>query len=218
VQNSRVPLAASQAWRTVKQFPKADGRRQIFLDRPQRRALLEAATGNVRDLIEAALLTGARPGELVNATRGQFDARTKTLKLAGKVGQREIPLTGAALALLERVSKSKLPAALLFTRDDGQPWTRIEWSRQIRAAAEAAVIKDEKGEPAKDDKGKEVKLPTGVSLYVARHCYITQALMDGLTTMDVAHLTGTSLAMIQAHYGQYVQSAVRERIEKVQML
>ena len=31
-------------------------------------------------------------------------------------------------------------------------------------------------------------------------------------------LTGTSLAMIDKHYGKYVKDAVRERLAKVQML
>ena len=121
----------------------------------------------MRNLIEAALLIGARPGELVKATRSHLDARTKTLKLShrkgdGTVRERDVPLIGPAFALFERLAKSKLPTALLLTRDDGQPWTRIEWSRQIRAAAEAAVVKDAKGNVLKDDKGHAVKLPPGV--------------------------------------------------------
>jgi len=225
VKNKRVSASAAPTWGDVEQYKNADGRRgdEHFLSIEQRRALLEAASGNVRSLIEAALLIGARPGELVKATRSQFDARTKTLKLShrkgdGTVRERDVPLIGPALTLFERLAKSKLPSALLLTRDDGQPWTRIEWSRQIRAAAEAAVVKDAKGNILKDDKGHAVKLPAGVCLYSCRHTYISQAIMDGLTTLDVAKLTGTSLAMIDKHYGKYVKDAVRERLAKVQML
>jgi hypothetical protein len=211
VEHNRVFAAAAQAWRAVKQHPKADGRREIFLDLAQRRALLAAANASVHDLIEAALLTGARPGELVSAPRSAYDARTKALKLTGKTGPRDVPLTSAALTLFERLAKSKLPNALLLTRVDGQPWTRMEWSRQIRAAAEAAVVKD--------DKGNETKLPAGVCLYSCRHTYISQAILDGLTTLEVARLTGTSLLMIQRNYGHLVhQDAMRERLAKVQML
>jgi integrase len=131
--------------------------------------------------------------------------------LTGKTGPRDVPLTRPALELFEQRAKSKLPNAMLLTRDDGQPWTRIEWSRQIRAAAEAAVVTD--------DKGKESKLPPGVCLYSCRHTYISQAIMDGLTTLEVARLTGTSLMMIQRHYGHLVQQdTMRERLAKVQML
>lgn len=225
VKHKRVSATAAQTWGDVEQYKKVDGRRgdEHFLTLEQRRALLEAATGSVHDLIEAALLIGARPGELVKAARRDFVARAKTLKLSHRKGdgtlrERDVPLTGPALTLFERLAKSKLPTALLLTRDDGLPWTRIEWSRQIRAAAEAAVVKDHKGNVLKDDRGKAVTLPPGVCLYSCRHTYITQALMDGLTTHDVTKLTGTSLAMIDEHYGKYVKDAVRERLAKVQML
>lgn len=223
VEHNRVSPTAAQAWRKVKQYKNADGRREVFLDLAQRRALIDATTGSVRDLIEAAMLIGARPGELAKATRSQFDARTKSVKLFhrkgdGTVKERNVPLTGAALALFERLAKSKLAGALLFTRDDGQPWTRIEWSRRINAAVEVAVVKDDKGNALKDDDGNEVKLPAGTCLYSCRHTYISQAILDGLTTLDVARLTGTSLQMIDKHYGHLVQDAVRERLAKVQML
>lgn len=220
VEHNRVAATAAQAWRAVKQYPKADGRREIFLDLPQRRALLVAAGPKtaVHDLIQGALLLGARPGELAKAPRSAYDARTKTLKLVGKTGPRDVPLSGGAVTLFDRLAKSKLPAAPLFARDDGQPWTRIEWSRRIRAAVEVAVVLDDKGEPLKDDQGNEVKLPPGTCLYSCRHTYISQAILDGLTTLDVARLTGTSLQMIDRHYGHLVQDAVRERLSRVQML
>jgi len=218
VRNRRISAARTQEWAEVKQYKKADGRREIFLDLAQRRALIEAAQGSVGDLIQGALLTGARPGELVAAKRGDFDARTKTIKLSGKTGARHVPLIGMALALFERLAKSKLPAARLFLRDDGEPWTKMAWSRAIRTAVDAAVVKDDKGEPVLDEDGEPVKLPAGVCLYVARHTYISQAILDGLNPLDVSKLTGTSLQMINEHYGHLVQAGVRERIGKVQML
>jgi site-specific recombinase XerD len=210
VENRHVAATAAQEWRAVKQHKGADKRREIFLDLAQRRALLAAATGAVRDLIEAVLVTGARPGELASALRGEFDSRTRTLKLTGKTGTRTVTLSPAALTLFERVGKSKLPGAPLLARDDGKAWTRAEWTELVRAAADAATI-----ERAPEDKAK---LPPGVCLYTLRHSFISQALSDGLTTLDVARFTGTSLAMIDRHYGHLVQSASAERLAKVQML
>jgi len=57
-----------------------------------------------------------------------------------------------------------------------------------------------------------------VCLYTLRHSFITQAISDGLTTLDVARFTGTSLAMVDRHYGHLVQSASAERLAKVQMV
>jgi integrase len=210
VTNRQVAATAAQEWRDVKQHVKADGRREIYLDVKQRRALLAAATGAVRDLIEAAMVTGARPGELASAERGAFDARLKTLKLNGKTGPRTVLLAPAAVTLFERVSKSKLPTAPLLARDDGKPWKRAEWSELVREAAKNAVVE---GAPA-----DKAKLPLGVSLYTLRHSFITQAISDGMTTLEVARLTGTSLMMIDKNYGHLVQSVSMDRLAAVQMV
>lgn len=210
IENRQVAATAAQEWRAVKQHKNADKRREIFLDLAQRRALLAAASGAVRDLIEAVIVTGARPGELAGALRNAFDARTRTLKLTGKTGTRTVPLSPAALALFERCAKSKLPGAPLLARDDGKPWTRAEWTELVRTAAGAAKVQ---GVPA-----DRAKLPAGVCLYTLRHSFITQAISDGMPALDVARLTGTSLQMIDKHYGHLVQSASAERLAKVQML
>jgi integrase len=201
VSDKLVDAAVAGEWRgrAVKLHSKADGQRKLFLDLSQRRALLNSATGSIRDLIEAALLTGARPGELVRATRGQFDARTGVMTFAGKTGPRVVALPPAALALFTRMAKSKLPPAPLFMNDDGDPWVS-HWGDEVRKAAKAA------------------KLPVGTCLYTCRHSFITQAITDGISVLDVAKFTGTSLAMIEDFYGQFVKSAARERLAMVQML
>ncbi len=58
----------------------------------------------------------------------------------------------------------------------------------------------------------------GVCLYTLRHSFITQSLMDGMTTLDVARISGTSLGMIERHYGHLVMNAARERLELVNLL
>jgi hypothetical protein len=42
--------------------------------------------------------------------------------------------------------------------------------------------------------------------------------MDGMSTLDVARISGTSLAMIERHYGHLVMHAARERLERVNLL
>jgi hypothetical protein len=39
-----------------------------------------------------------------------------------------------------------------------------------------------------------------------------------MTTLEVARLVGTSLVMIEKHYGHLVADAARERLAKVEML
>lgn len=204
VEHKRVNPSVAQEWKAVKPHKNAKKRRELFLDVKQRRALVRAAKGAVRDLIEATALTGARPGELVGAKRSQFEPRTgsmtfKTFK-GGKERVRTIPLSPAALALFKRLAKGKLPGAYVLTDDDGRPWAHSGWDDLVRDAA------------------KKAKLPRGVVLYTLRHSWITDALRGGMGTLDVARLTGTSLAMLDEHYGHLVAEAARERLATVDML
>lgn len=214
VANRRVHPGAAREWGDVKPYgAKAGKRRDLFLDLRQRRALLAASTGAVRDLMEAVMLTGARAGELVKARLNQFDARTGSMTFIGKTGRRDVPLSPAATTVFKRVSASKLPTAYLFTRDDGKPWAHSDWDELVRAAADAARVPVPEG--SKDEPGL---LPKGVCLYTLRHSFITQAITDGMSTLDVARLAGTSVVMIEKHYGHLVASAARERLAKVEML
>jgi site-specific recombinase XerD len=85
-------------------------------------------------------------------------------------------------------------------RDDGKPWAHSDWDELVRAAA------------------TEAALPAGVCLYTLRHSFITTALIAGMSTLDVARLVGTSVMMIEKHYGHLVASAARDRLAKVDLL
>lgn len=199
VAERNVIASQAQEWAEVKP-QKAPRKPRVYLDLEQRRALLAAAKGATRDLIEGGITTGARPGELVSATRKQYDGRTQSMTFIGKTGERTVPLGPAAVALFDRLAKSKLPGALLFVRDDGKPWQHSDWDELVRAAA------------------TEAELPAGVTLMSCRHSWITTALTSGMTTLDVAKLTGTSIQMIELTYGHLVASAARERLAMVKVL
>jgi integrase len=138
----------------------------------------------------------------VSASRSAFDARTKSLTVTGKTGTRAIPLTPAAVTLFARLAKDKMPSAFLFMRDDGKAWALAhkKWDEFVRDAAARAG------------------LPLGTCLYTLRHSFITQALLDGVSTLEVAKIVGTSLTMIEKHYGHLVQNTARERLAKVQLV
>ena len=200
VQNRRVAADRRIEWASVRQHPGLNQRRMLFLDLDQRRLLIRHATGSVRDLIAGMALTGARPGDLTSARCSQYDSRTKSVTFAAKQAIRTVPLPNAAVALFDRLARGKLPSDFLFTRDNGKPWAHSDWDELVRAAAARAG------------------LPAGVCLYTMRHSWITQSLMDGMSTLEVARISGTSLAMIERHYGHLVMKAARDRLELVNLL
>lgn len=180
-----------------------------MLDRKQRGKLVSVTKGALRDLIEGAALTGARAGELVKATVSQFDARTKSMTFISGKGNdgprsRTVPLSPAAVTLLKRLAEGKAATDRLFTRDDGQSWAHSDWDELVREAAKAAELPSEPR--------------TGVCLYTFRHCFITETLLGGMPTLEVARLVGTSVVMIEKHYGHLVAKAARQRLAKLALL
>ena len=203
VKNRLIDAGHAIEWK-VEVMPYSFKRRTLYLDKKQRRALLAAAgEGAFRDLLEAAALTGARPGEIVGAQVRQFDARSGSMTFIGKtrvkVEPRTVPIAPAAVALFKRRAKGRKADELLFTRDDGAAWSRSDWDQLVRGAATAA------------------KLPAGVVLYTLRHSWITQAIQSGMNTLDAAKLSGTGLKMIEEHYGHLVAGAARARLGKLQI-
>lgn len=209
VREKHASAALAIELRLVKPLPGGKNRRDVYLDIKQRRALLKPTKGALRDLIEGVALTGARAGELVKAHVSQFDARTKSMTFISGKGNdgprsRTVPLSPSAVKLFERLTKGKARTDRIFQRDDGQPWAHSDWDELIREAAKAAEL------PAEPR--------TGVCLYTLRHCFITDALLGAIPTLEVARLVGTSVAMIEKHYGHLVASAARTRLAKVAML
>ena len=111
-----------------------------------------------------------------------------------------MPLSPASLEHFFRLARDKLPAAYLLTRDDGRPWAHSDWDELVKDAATRA------------------ELPEGTCLYTLRHSFTTQTLVDGMSTLEVSKLVGTSLSMIEKHYGHLVNDTARERLAKVQMV
>jgi len=186
-------------WGAIKPHKGADARRERYLDRVQRRALLNAMEPDLRNLAECVALTGCRPGDPAVMIRKDWDARNGLATFTTKTGARTIPVSPAARALFDRLGKAKLPGARMFT-DDGEDWTPQAWAPKVKAAAAKA------------------ELPPDVVLYTLRHSWITDAIIGGLDPVTVARLTGTSLEMISKHYGHLAQDAAREKLAQVDFL
>lgn len=184
-------------WRAVKPEKDADGTRSLYLDLDQRRALLAAAKGGFRDLVECIALTGCRPGDPAAVLRKDYDARTGAVTFRTKDHPRTIPLAPVARTLFDRLARLKLPNAHLFTRDDGNPWSPHDWRELVKAAAVAAG------------------LPQETVLYTLRHSWITEAIIGGVDLLTVSKQAGTSLLMIEKTYGHLVQDVARDKLAKV---
>lgn len=190
-------VTSDHAWRrALKPAANADGRRTLYLDRDQRRALIEHLPEDAAAFVRGLCLLPLRPGALAGLTVADFDTRQGTLRIGtDKAGAgRTVLLPEAVVELLRGQARSKLPAAPLFARWDGRRWSKDAWKVPIKAAALAAG------------------LPADTCAYALRHSTITDLVTAGLDLFTVAALAGTSVAMIEKHYGHLQQERARDAL------
>lgn len=173
------------AWRVaLRPIKNADGRRDAYLDRDQRRALIDNAAADLAHFLRGLSLLPLRPGALAALTVANFDKRLGVLTVGkDKAGRdRRIKLPASTAAFFAAQAKGKTPAAPLLARADGVAWNKDSWKGPIKEAAAAA------------------DLPTATTAYALRHSTITDLVTGGLDLMTVATLSGTSVAMVERHY------------------
>jgi integrase len=106
-----------------------------------------------------------------------------------KIGQdkhgkdRKIKLPPVTAGHFDEACRDKLPGAPLLSRADGKTWNKDSWKWLVKQAAEAAG------------------LPQGTTAYTMRHSVISDLVHDGLDLLTVAQISGTSVLMIERHYG-----------------
>jgi integrase len=179
-------VTSDMAWRVaLRPIENADRQRDAYLDRAQRKALLSSAAEDVRQFLRGLALVPLRPGALAALTVANFDKRLGVLTIGkDKSGRdRRIKLPAATAAYFADQAKDKLPSAPLFSRANGKQWDKDAWKKPIKSAV------------------KTTGLPEGITAYSMRHSAITDLVTGGLDLLTVAQLSGTSVAMIERHYG-----------------
>jgi integrase len=179
-------LTTDFAWRSkLRPIKNADQRRELYLDRGQRLEFIENAPADLAAFLRGLCQVPLRPGALAKLNAGDFDRRLKVLKIGqDKSGKdRRIKLPDVTAQFFEAASKDKLPTAPLLARADGKAWNKDAWKWPVKSAVEAA------------------QLPEATTAYTLRHSVISDLVHDGLDLLTVAQISGTSVAMIERHYG-----------------
>ena len=153
---------------------------------------LEAELGEVYGpIVPFVAATGLRPQEWIGLNRADVHRGERLLKVNGtktRGSVRDVPLTRRALQALDR-----MPARvtrILFADERGERidlynFRRSEW----RPAVEAAAI----SEPAR--------------IYDLRSTFASNALAANVTVFELAKIMGTSVRMIEKHYGALIGGA-----------
>jgi integrase len=186
-----------EVWRRVKPFREASAPKIRYLTPSEARRLVNACEPGFRPLVQCALLTGCRYGEIVAFRVGDLDLGAGTISVrASKGGRpRHVVLTEDGITLFEQHVAGRPGIAPIFTRPDGARWGRSHQHRPLREACRRAGIDP----PA--------------SFHILRHTYATHLLQAGAPLPVIAANLGHSdTRMTERHYAHLVQSHVAQVI------
>lgn len=144
--------------------------------------------------------TGLRPGEAIGLRWGDIDLETEKLSVSRSrtLGEDNAPKTAASertITLLPKVVEvlaASRPATagngdFVFVTQHGTPLERERWvGKHWHRALENAGMAPKK-------------------FYATRHTFISTALVAGMNIKFVAEYCGTSVAVIERHYGRYIR-------------
>jgi integrase len=210
MQAVRQMFAAAVQWDYMGRNPaKLAGRNPQPPPRPVRAytlAELDALAAELskpyRPLPAFAAATGLRPEEWAALERRDIDRRAGIVNVRRTVSdgelvelgktsksRRQVPLTPRALAALDDLP-AQLRTPFLFPAPAGGPlnldnFRRREWAVAVTASAVA--------KPAR--------------IYDLRSTFASNALAAGVTVFELARVMGTSVAMIERHYGALLDGA-----------
>jgi integrase len=187
-------IDSNPAKRGIRNSPRRPREKRPFDSWAQVEALASQLGPVYGPMVTFGVATGLRPSELfaleqhdvdrelgvVYVRRAYANGRLKQTKT--RLSNRAVPLQAKALEALDRLPRSENP--ILFPnarggRIDFRSFGRRHW-KPVQAAAGIEPVRD---------------------LYDMRHTYATYALRAGIPVFAVSRFIGSSIAMIDRHYG-----------------
>ncbi len=130
------------AWRTAKQYRNVGQNRTRFLSDTEMRNFVDACPMPFRNLVRAALYSGARYGELLRLDVRDFDAVSATLFIdqSKSPAPRQVFLDPEAAKFFADVCKGRGGNELMFPPPEGEEWGHMQTHRMMIAVAKTAKI------------------------------------------------------------------------------
>lgn len=190
-------IESDDAWRRVQLFREADAARPRYLTSAECRRLINASAGAFRNLVQAALLTGCRYGELAVLSVRDFNPDSGTLHIrkskSGK--ERHVILTDEGSQFFRSLTAGRHASERILERDDGTRWGQSYQSRPMELACEHA------------------KIAPPVSFHALRHTWASLAVMGGMPLMVVAKNLGhADTRMVEKHYGHLAEDWLKKAV------
>lgn len=185
------------AWRRVKPFRNVDRPRVRFLELEEIRALIVACDADFALLVQGALHTGCRYGELTRLRVDKYRHGAVHLEQTKSGVSRVVFLSDEGEAFFDALVEGKGPLEHAFVRSDGTSWQKSQQLRRMEAASWSAGIRP----PA--------------TFHMLRHTYASHYLMNGGDLAGLSRQLGhADTRMTMRNYSHLAEGWRREAARK----
>ena len=184
------------AWRKVRPFKSVEVARIRYLSVAEAKRLINASDSDFRLLVQTALQTGCRYGELISLEARDFNSDAGTLAIRqSKSGKpRHVVLSEEGQHLFATLTAGRSGHTLMLRKADAQPWGQGHQVRPMQEACERAKI-------------------VRVNFHALRHTWASLAAMSGMPLMVIARNLGhVDTRMVEKHYGHLTPSYVADSV------
>ena len=218
-------VANNEAWgRRVKPFRDVDEARTRYLSIPEAKRLLNACPADFREVVQAALETGCRYGELCRLVVSDFNPDSNTVAIRrSKTGKpRNVILSPEGAAFFTQITMGRSGSEIML-RNNGRVTRALERERQRLKELDKNPDKariDDTGEWRSAEQGRPMreacaaaKIEPLISIHGMRHTWASLAVMNGVPLIVVAKNLGhKDTRMVERHYGHLASSFVTDAI------
>ena len=192
-------VPSSDAWAKVAPFERADEPKVRFLTTAESVRLLNGCRDDLRKLVRAALLTGARCGELTALKVQQVNLDTRTLYIAPSKSARgrHVPLNAEGVDFFKAQITGKPDDATVFTRADGNSWGK---NHHVRPLLDACT---------------RGRIAPAITFHELRHTYASLMAQAGADLLTLSKLLGHADTRTTArHYAHLCDKTLANAVNR----
>ena len=189
-------VSSDDAWASIKPFREVDAARVRYLNDKESKHLVNSCTAEFKPLVQAALLTGCRYGELVALVASDYSADAGSIHIrVSKSGKpRHVVLTEEGKTFFKNMTAGKASDAPIFAKEDGTAWGKSHQQRPFKATVAKAKL-------------------GALTFHELRHTYASRLVMAGAPLPVIAAQLGhTDTRMVEKHYGHLAPSYVADTV------
>lgn len=191
-------VVCNPVWMRVEPFKGVEKARVEYFTEAEAKRLINAATLEVRALIQAALYTGCRFSELANLKVRDCNSREGSIfvEQSKSARSRYVPLTREGVRFFEQSTAGKLARQPVFTNSLGEPWKQLD----NKAFNEARTT---------------AKVNTNGTFHSLRHTYASLMLNNGASLEVICKILGhDSIVITEKHYAHMADSVKKQAVER----